>query len=186
MTESGYRRERRRKLNALRWLVFVVAVSAGLTIKLGWYVIAVLVVVLALLGSVVEIVAWCGRRAEARRRAGGAAPSWAAHLAGEAARRSGASVPSRFAGSELPGRLSYGDGELRWMPNRTLARNNVPELCWGRGWVPEVTSLPGLTRPGCLTLTRDDGIAIDVWVRDPDDLRRVLGLERNAGTAARH
>ncbi len=29
---------------------------------------------------------------------------------------------------------------------------------------------------GCLTLTRDDGTAVDLWIRHPADLRRVLGI----------
>lgn len=47
--------------------------------------------------------------------------------------------------------------------------------------VPDDRAGVGFGRQGCLTLTGPDGTAKDIWIRNPKDLRRVLGLATPVG-----
>ncbi|SEP48583.1 hypothetical protein [Amycolatopsis saalfeldensis] len=180
MTEYGRERERRRRTSALVGLFFLAALSASLAFKVGRVpAAAVPVSFLVLVYVLFTFVVWRDRRAEVRRRASGAAPSWSAQLPVSAALELGAKAPGRHSRQqevgELLGRLSLAEGGLRWEPRKGDRNRGVGPVAWDRSWTPEVVSLWGPGSQGCLTLTRSDGMAVDLWIRHPADLRRALG-----------
>ncbi|MFJ9778961.1 hypothetical protein ACIRSS_05220 [Amycolatopsis sp. NPDC101161] len=180
MTEYGMERERRRRASSLIGLLFLAALSASLAFKVGWVAaVAGAVGFLVLVYVAFMFVVWRDRRAEARRRASGAAPSWSAQLPVASALQLGAKAPGRHSRQqevgELLGRLSLVDGGLRWEPREGDRKRGVGPVVWDRSWTPEVVSLWGPGSQGCLTLTRPDGMAVDLWIRHPADLRRALG-----------
>jgi hypothetical protein len=130
--------------------------------------------------SVYPLIVWSGRRAEARRRATGAAPSWPAQLPVVVAKMWELNGSGRHSGQPeaglLFGRLVYSGESLRWEPGKSQRKKGTAPITWDRSWSPEVVKIWGPGSQGCLTLTRADGFAIDVWVNNPADLRRTLGL----------
>jgi hypothetical protein len=181
MTEFGQERERRRRQRSLRWVGYLVCVVSSLSFRVGPVPALLGVAGMAVVTfSLLPLFSWRGRRAERRRRASGAQPSWAAQLPLEAARQCGATVPGRHAREsdmgELFGRLTYlGDG-LRWDPREADRSRGVGPITWDRSWSAEVVPIWGPGRQGCLTLVGADGTAIDLWIRDPKDLSRTLEL----------
>jgi hypothetical protein len=71
--------------------------------------------------------------------------------------------------------LIYLGDELRWEPDPKI-KGGMRPVIWDRSWSVEVTPVWGTANQGCLTLTQTDGTAVDIWVRDPTDLSRTLGL----------
>ena len=51
-------------------------------------------------------------------------------------------------------------------------------MTWDRTWSLEIVLLPGVWSRGCLTLTKSVGTALDLWLRNARDLRKVLELAR--------
>lgn len=181
MTEYGRERERRRRSSALVGVLFLAALSVSLAFKVGWIpAVAVPVGVLLAVYVVGMVVLWRGGRAEARRRAAGAVPSWSAQLPVSAALLLGAKAPGRHSRQqevgEFMGRLSLVDGELHWEPRESDRKRGVGPVAWDRSWTPEIVPVWGPGGQGCLTLTRPDGLAVDLWIRHPADLRRALGI----------
>jgi len=179
MTEYGVERERRRRTRAVTGVLFVAFLAASLGLKTGWIpAVAVPAGLLALLYAVFSFIVWRDGRAEARRRAAGAAPSWPAQLPVAVAAQMGAKAPGRHSRQpeigELLGRLSLTDGGLRWQPREADRKRGVEPVSWDRSWTAEVVPLWGPGSQGCLTLTRPDGLAVDLWIRHPADLRRAL------------
>jgi hypothetical protein len=72
------------------------------------------------------------------------------------------------------GRLVYVGDTLRWEPARALRKGRP--MTWDRTWSPEIVLLPGVWSRGCLTLTKSVGTALDLWLRNARDLRKVLEL----------
>ncbi len=177
MTEEGQAREDRRRTRSAFGAFGLLALSAALGAEERSIVPLIGLVVLLFL-------VWCGfaffvardGRAEARRRADGAAPSWPAQLPVAAARLMGASGrhSRQPENGELFGRVSLVDGGFRWEPRAGDRKRGVRALEWDRSWSAEVVPVWGPGRQGCLTLTRADGLAVDLWVRHPEDLRRAL------------
>jgi hypothetical protein len=184
MTEYGRERERRCKWRTVVQGLVAVCATARLAVTVGLVtaVLAALAFLVVAFG-VGALVVWCRRGARARRRAAGAAPSWSAHLPVVAAQQCGAMSPERHSrrrdSGELFGRLVYFGDQLRWEPRKADRKRGACPISWDRSWSAHVVTLWGLVANGCLTLTRADGTAVDVWVSDPGDLRRTLGL---AGT----
>lgn len=181
MTEYARERERRRRSRSLLGILYLAAMSALLAIKVGWVAaLAGLIAVLVAVYAVFTVIVWRDGRAEARRRANGAAPSWSAQLPVAVAQQLGAKAPGRHSRQqeigELLGRLSLIDGELRWEPREADRKRAVDPVVWDRSWTPEVAPLWGPGSQGHLTLTGADGTVADLWIRHPADLRRVLGL----------
>jgi hypothetical protein len=180
MTDYGFERERRRQQRSLLWLGYLLCATVILALRVGPVValigVAGMGVAVYMLG--VGLI-WRAGRAEARRRAAGDPPSWLAMLPVEAAVRMGAAVPGRHSQrptGELPGRLVHlGDG-LRWEPGKSLRDKGTRPITWDSTWSAQVVRLWGPGRQGCLTLTGQDGSAVDVWIREPRDLSRTLGL----------
>jgi hypothetical protein len=180
MTDYGYDRERRRRQRSLLWLGYLLCATLVLALRVGW---AVALIGIACMGVAVYLfgigLIWWAGRAESRRRAAGEPPSWFASLPVEAAVRMGGMVPGRHSRrptGELPGRLvRLGDG-LRWEPGKSLRDKGVRPITWDNTWSAEVVRLWGPGSQGCLTLTAHDGSAVDVWIRQPRDLSRKLGL----------
>ena len=183
MTQDGLEREDRRRTRSLFGVLGLLALSGALAARTHSFVPLVGLVVLL-------FVAWCGfaffverdRRAEARGRAGGVAPSWPAQLPVAAAVLLGAKTSGRHSRrdevGELSGRLSLVDGGLRWEPRAGDRRRGVGALAWDRSWTAEVVRVWGPGRQGCLTLTHPDGTTVDLWIRHPADLRRALTSHR--------
>jgi hypothetical protein len=162
-------------------MLFLIALSVSFAFKVGWVpAVAVPVGVLLLVYTVAFFVLWRDGRAEARRRAAGAAPSWSAQLPALAASELGAKAPGRHSRQqrvgEFMGRLSLVDGGLRWDPREGDKNRGVGPVRWDRSWTLEIVSIWGPGSQGCLTLTRPDGMAVDLWIRHPADLRSVLGI----------
>jgi hypothetical protein len=181
MTDYARERERRRRSRSLLGILYLAAMSALLAIKVGWVAALIgLVAVLVLVYAVFTVIIWRDSRAEARRRAAGATPSWSAQLPVAVAQQLGAKAPGRHSRQqevgELLGRLSLVDGELRWEPREADRKRAVGPIVWDKSWSPEVTPLWGPGSQGHLTLTRADGTVADLWIRHPADLRRSLGL----------
>jgi len=180
MTESGRERERRRRQRSLLWLGYLLCMAVLLALRVGW-----VTALMGLAGMVLAVyliaigLIWRARRAESRRRAAGEPPSWLALLPAEAAARMGGTVPGRhslaFTG-ELPGRLVQLGDQLRWEPGKSLRGNGTQSITWDNTWSAEVVRLWGPGSQGCLTLTGPDGSAVDVWIREPADLKRALRL----------
>jgi len=181
MTEYARERELRRRSRSLLGVLYLTTMSALLAVKVGWVAaLAGLVSVLVVVYAVFTVIVWRDGRAEARRRAAGAAPSWPAQLPVAVAQQLGAKAPGRHSRQqevgELLGRLSLVDGELRWEPREADRKRAVGPVVWDRSWSPEVTPLWGPGSQGHLRLTRAGGIVADLWIRHPADLSRVLGL----------
>jgi len=182
MTEYGQEREHRREQRTVTGILYVLGIAAVVSIKQG--VIPVALATLALLMVIYLVgtaLVWRGRRAEARRRSAGAPPSWSAQLPVVAAKQFGAMASGRHSrqrkdSGELVGRVTYFGDELRWEPREADANRGVGPITWDRSWSPEVVRLWGPGSQGCLTLTGLDGTAVDLWIRNPSDLRRTLGL----------
>jgi hypothetical protein len=126
------------------------------------------------------LIMWRSWRAEMRRRSVGETPSWPAQLPVMVARQYGLTGSGRRSRQmdigERVGRLTYfGDG-LRWDPREADRKRGMGSITWDRSWSLEVVPLWGPGHQGCLTLTAADGAAIDLWVRHPQNLRRMLGL----------
>jgi hypothetical protein len=178
MTGQGRDRERRRRTRTLLGVGYLAGLSALLGLKTGWVAAVItLLGLLALVYGVFSIVVWRDGRAERRRRAAGAPPSWPAQLPVAAAQLLG--VRGRHARrtdevGELLGRLSLQDGELRWEPREGDRRRGVGSVVFDRTWAAEVVPLWGPGSQGCLTLTHPDGTAVDLWIRHPADLREAL------------
>jgi hypothetical protein len=181
MTEYAREREHRRRSRSLLGVVYLAAMSGSLAIKTGWVAAMIaLVAVLVLVYAVVTVIVWRDGRAEARRRAAGAPPSWPAQLPVVVAQQMGAKAPGRHSRQqevgELLGRLSLVDGELRWEPRKAGRKRAVRTIVWDKSWSPEVTRIWGLGSQGHLTLTHPDGTVADLWIRHPADILRILGL----------
>ena len=180
MTEYGRERERRRRRRSLLWLGYLLCMVAVLALRVGPVVAligtaAIALVLYLLAGGLI----WRASRAESRRRAAGEPPSWLSQLPVEAAVRLGGVVPGRHSRrptGELLGRLVYLGDRLRWEPSKALREKGAQSVTWDGSWSAEVVPLWGPGSQGCLTLTRRDGAAVDIWVRDPRDLSRTLGL----------
>lgn len=182
MTE--YTEERMRRLRARRLLQFGVVVAGwgALAVKIGPLVPSLVVVGAGVLvRGVVAIAWWRDRRQEAARRRDGLPPSWVATFPVVFAQLIGATPGGRHARTlsteiaEYYGRLSYANGELRWVPARWSTTKTRP-VTWDASWSRTIAPLGKLTTRGCLTLTAPDGTVVDVYVRQPKDLGRVLGL----------
>ena len=180
MTEYGYERERRRRQRSLLWLGYLLCQTVGLALRVG-----LVVALIGLAGMCVVVYAvsigliWRAGRAESRRRAAGEPPSWLAQLPVEAAIRLGGRAPGRHSKQptgELVGRLVYLGDRLRWEPSKALRAKGTQPITWDSPWSAEVVRLWGPGSQGCLTLTGADGSTVDVWVREPLDLSRTLGL----------
>jgi hypothetical protein len=181
MTEYGEERERRRK-DAMALGVFMsVFLIVEPLAKIGLVPTVLGVVALVALGSgVYQLVDWRLRRAEGRGGGGGAPPSWSAQLPMVFARELGATSPrrgSRRTGNGgLLGRLVCLETGLRWEPRSADRARVVAPITWDWSWTVEIVPIRGLGDQGCLTLTRPDGFAVDLWIRHPADLRRTLQL----------
>jgi hypothetical protein len=183
MTEYGRRLERLRRIRFWSRVPYVVTlgiwhiVRVGLTqATIGFAVIAG---VLGVCFSLAYAAAWWRSRAETRRRAAGAHPSWPAILPVGVARQSGITLNGRYFRNDvkpLAGRLVYLGDVLRWDPSRGLRKRGVGPITWDRSWGAEIVLLRGIESRGCLTLTNGDGTAFDLWLRNARDLRKVLGL----------
>lgn len=187
MTEYGKQRERRRKQRSLLFLVYTVGFAVVLSVKVGVAAIFGVAGFLIVVYAALTLVVWRGRWVEKRRRATGAPPSWPAQLSEACAVELGVTTGGRHGGGrsvgEFLGRIVYlGDG-FRWEPGRSCGKR-VRSFTWDRSWSSEVVSLWGPGSQGCLTLTRSDGEAVDVWIRNPNDLRRTLGLACTYGLGA--
>ncbi|MFG1643173.1 hypothetical protein ACGFMK_23005, partial [Amycolatopsis sp. NPDC049252] len=191
MTGAGRERERRRRTRSLLGLGYMAGLSALLGPKAGWVPAAgVLLGTLALVHLLLTLVVRWDLRKERRRRAAGDPPSWPAQLPVSAARLLGAKAPGRHARrveevGELLGRLTLAGGELRWALREGDRRRGVGPLVFDRSWAAEVVPRWGPGRQGCLTLTHPGGTAVDVWIRDPADLGRVLAGGPPSGPAPR-
>jgi hypothetical protein len=81
MTEYGLERERKRKRDTLRRALVLVCMFGVLALRAGIVDALLGLIALLVVGfSVYPLIVWSGRRAEVRRRATGAAPSWPAQL----------------------------------------------------------------------------------------------------------
>jgi len=179
MTEEGLAREDRRGTRSAFGVVGLLAVSGALAARTHSFVpLAVLVALLFVAWGGFAFVVGRDRRAEARRRACGAAPSWPAQLPVAVAQQLGAKAPGRHSRQrevgELFGRLSLVEGGLRWEPRAGDRRRGVGSLEWDRSWTADVVRVWGPGSQGCLTLTHPDGTAVDLWIRHPADLRAKL------------
>jgi hypothetical protein len=180
MTDLGGERERRRRQRSLLWLGYLLCMTVVLALRVGW--VTALVGLAGMVLAVYVIAAgfmWRARRAESSRRAAGEPPSWSALLPVDAAARMGGTVPGRHSDTligELPGRLVKVGDQLRWEPGKSLRHKGTQPITWDNTWSAEVVRLWGPGSQGCLTLTDPDGSAVDVWIREPADLKRVLGL----------
>jgi hypothetical protein len=177
VTDYGRERERRRRQRSLLWLGYLVCATVVLALRVGP---ATALIGVAGMGVAVYLLGigliWRARRAESRRRANGEPPSWLALLPVEAAVRMDGAVPGRHSRrptGELPGRLVLVGDQLRWEP---LRANGTRPIAWDNTWSAEVVRLWGPGRQGCLTLTGRDGSAMDIWIREPRDVSRTLGL----------
>jgi hypothetical protein len=178
MTEYGRERERRRARRSALAALHLLAMTALLGLRTGWLpAVTALVALTSAVYLVPALVIWRGRRAEAERRAGGAPPSWPAQLPVAAAQRLGlrARHSARAEAGELSGRLSLTEDGLRWEPRESDRRRGAAAIVWDASWSAEIVPLWGPGDQGCLSLSRPDGTAVDVWIRHPADLRRVLG-----------
>jgi hypothetical protein len=180
MTDYGRERERRRRQRSLLWLGYLLCATVILALRVGPVValIGFACLGIAVYGLAVGLI-WKSGRAESRRRAAGEPPSWFALLPVEAAVRMGGTVPGRHSRKptgELPGRLVQLPDRLRWEPGKSLRDKGTQPISWDNTWSAEVIRLWGPGSQGCLTLTGGDGLAVDVWIREPRDLSRTLGL----------
>ena len=183
MTEYGRERERRRRRRSLQWLGYVVVMDLILALKVGPVpALAGLVGLLALVYAVITLIIWSDRRAELRRRAAGESPTWSAQLPLMVARQFDVVVSRRHSRvdveetGELLGRLRYLGDQLRWEPGASWRAKGTGPVTWDRSWTPTVVRLWGPGSQGCLTLTNAEGAAVDVWIRNPGDFSRTLGL----------
>lgn len=179
MTEEGLAREDRRRTRSGCGVLGLVGLSVALAAVTHSFVPLVgFVALLFVVWSGFAFVVWRSERAEARRRAGGAAPSWPAQLPVSAAVMLGAKRSGRHSrrheAGELFGRVSLVEGGLRWEPRDGDRRRGVGSLEWDRSWTAEVVRIWGPGSQGCLTLTHPDGTAVDLWIRHPADLRATL------------
>lgn len=179
MTEEGLEREQRRRTRVGLGALSVAGLGVAVAAKAGWIdVLAGYSAIFVVMYAVFTFVVGRDRRAEARRRAGGAAPSWPAQLPVSAAVLLGAKAPGRHsrqrAAGELFGRLSLVEGRLRWEPRAGDRRRDVGPLEWDRSWTADVVRVWGPGSQGCLTLTHPGGSAVDLWIRHPADLRAKL------------
>ncbi|GAA3431573.1 hypothetical protein [Kutzneria kofuensis] len=180
MTEYGRERERRRRQRSLLWLGYLVVMGVVLALRVGpWVALAGVGAIAMVIYAVLTLFVWRDRRAELRRRAAGEPPSWSAQLPVVVARQFGGVTPGRHGREEvgeLFGRLRYLGDRLRWEPSEALRAKGTEPVTWDRSWRPTVVPLWGPGSQGCLTLTNADGAEVDVWVRNPRDLSRTLGL----------
>lgn len=180
MTGYGRERERRRRSRALLGVGFVVLLGASLSLRTGVVpVVAVLAGALVLAYVIANVLLWRDKRSELRRRAAGAPPSWPAQLPIQMAQLLGVKAPGQHARrvdevGELLGRLSLIDGELNWQPREADRKRGAGTFVFDRSWSAEVVPIWGPGSQGCLTLTRPDGTAVDLWIRHPADLRATL------------
>jgi hypothetical protein len=181
MTQYGEDRELRRKqsatFGAFCALGLVVEVSAKMGIVVALLGVSALLVVLY---GLLSLAFWRSWRAELRRRAGGAPPSWSAQLplmvAEQFGIKSAGRHSARLSRGQLFGRLVYlGDG-LRGEPREADRDRGVGPVTWDWSWTVEIIPIWGYGNQGCLTLTRADGFAVDVWILRPADLSQTLGL----------
>jgi hypothetical protein len=184
MTEYGRNRESRRRRRTVLMVGYTVAMAALIALKTGPLIAISLAVGLALLiFLVIEALVLRERRAEARRRVAGAAPSWPAQLPIFVANALGGRAPGRHSdqasgpeNGKMFGRLVATEEGLRWQPSRNWVKRSVGPIELSRNWSLSVVPLWGPGSQGCLTLTDSDGTAYDIWVRNPKDLSRTLGL----------
>ena len=133
MTEEGLEREQRRRTRVGLGVLSVVGLGVALAVKAGWIaVLAGYSALFVVMYAVFTFFVWRDGRAEARRRAAGAAPSWPAQLPVGVAQQLGAKAPGRHSrqreAGELFGRLSLVDGGLRWEPRAGDRRRGVGSL----------------------------------------------------------
>jgi hypothetical protein len=183
MTEYGRNRESRRRQRTVLWVLYVVCTTALVSLKTGPLIaIPVALGLILLVLVVIETVVLRERRAEARRRAAGAPPSWPAQLPAFVANALGGRAPGRHSdrargseNGEIFGRLTATQDGLRWEPSQNSAKRSVSPIELGWNCSLSVVPLWGPGSQGCLTLTDSDG-TYDIWVRNPKDLSRTLGL----------
>lgn len=183
MTDYGRERERRRRQRSLLWLGYLVSAAAVLALRVGPVPALTVMVGIVLLGyAVITLIVARDWRAELRRRAAGEPPSWSAQLPLAVARQFDIAVPGRHSRptfeetGELLGRLRYLGDRLQWEPSASWRARGTETLVWDQSWTPTVVPLWGPGSQGCLTLTNPDDVAVDVWIRQPRDLSRTLGL----------
>jgi hypothetical protein len=115
---------RRQKTSIAVHVVTCLALLASVIIKSGATVAVMIVLAWLLLSfGLPTLINRRNRRAEARRRISGAAPSWPAQLPMQYAHRSGSPRSGDDGNGTLRGQLSHADGVFVWQPSPAVAKN---------------------------------------------------------------